>query len=304
MKDQRKTEIKVGLMVLVGLIIFLWILGWAKNFSIRDTDRNLLVRFNTVSGLEIGDYVTVNGVRKGVVEDYAVDKNDVIVKISIDKNVVLQRDAVFAVTMLDLMGGKKIDIIPGTAAEEINYNEVQQGVFFADIPAVMTMLGSVQEDLFTAIKEVNVTLTSINKYLNDEKMDKELRTAVTNMSEITAKLNLMIDENRKGIKELTENTVVITRDAKELLNANREDIEASIKGMQSVMAKTDSLMTKLNNLSDETVAGKNNLGKLLYDDNLMSNLTETLSTAKELVKLLTDQLKAEGIKVDASIDLF
>ena len=32
MKNERKTEIRVGLTVLVGILVFIWILGWAKNF--------------------------------------------------------------------------------------------------------------------------------------------------------------------------------------------------------------------------------------------------------------------------------
>jgi len=64
MKDQRKTELKVGIAVIVGLILFIWILTWAKNFSLSTTEKSILVSFKNVSGLEIGDEVSINGVKK------------------------------------------------------------------------------------------------------------------------------------------------------------------------------------------------------------------------------------------------
>ena len=44
MKEQRKTEIKVGLTVIFGILIFLWIFGWAKNLSIRSSENFLKIK--------------------------------------------------------------------------------------------------------------------------------------------------------------------------------------------------------------------------------------------------------------------
>jgi len=64
MKNERKTEIRVGITVIVGLLVLLWIFGWTKNFSLSSNSYLINVRFDNVSGLEIGDQVTVNGMRK------------------------------------------------------------------------------------------------------------------------------------------------------------------------------------------------------------------------------------------------
>src|ERR1039457_6514706 len=108
MKDQRKTEIKVGLTVLAGILIFLWILGWAKNFSVSSNHRPVLVKFDNVTGLEIGDNVVVNGLRKGFVQNMQIEQDHVIVTMSLEKDVDLREDAQFSISMLDLMGGKKV----------------------------------------------------------------------------------------------------------------------------------------------------------------------------------------------------
>lgn len=304
MKDQSKTEIKVGIMVIAGTLLFLWILGWAKNFSFTATDKYLNIKFPTVAGLEIGDPVTVNGVRKGSVEDFKIESEDVIVKVKLDSDADLKKDATFAITMLDLMGGKKINISPGEAAEEINYNNIQQGHFDADVPAVMSMLGRMQEDLNGTIKDVRVTLTSLNDYLTDHKLNENVKSSIANLRELTDKMNIIIDQNKGDFRQIATNTVQITNDAKELLQTNKESIQNSINELGSVLRKTDSLMTKMNKLADETVNKENNLGKILYDENLYKNLSSALNDVKTLTKIIIQQLRGEGLNVDANVDLF
>ena len=64
---------------------------------------------------------------------------------------------------------------------------------------------------------------------------------------------------------------------------------------------SDSLVTKLNFIADETLSGDNNIGKLLYDDSLFISLSKTIEQTKELTKVILDQIKEDGVKVDASI---
>jgi phospholipid/cholesterol/gamma-HCH transport system substrate-binding protein len=147
MKDQRKTEIRVGATVVIGILIFLWILGWAKNFSLTSNYRPVLVTFTNVTGLEIGDNVSVNGLRKGFVYQMTSKGDQVIVKLSVEKDVDLREDAQFSISMLDLMGGKKVGVYPGKSPVPMDFNKMQYGIFYSDIPSVMSMLGSVQGDI-------------------------------------------------------------------------------------------------------------------------------------------------------------
>jgi phospholipid/cholesterol/gamma-HCH transport system substrate-binding protein len=304
MKDQRKTEIRVGIMTVAGIIIFIWILSWAKNFSLTSTDKTLMVKFGNVSGLEIGDYVTVNGVRKGHVEDFNVQGEHVFVKLLINSDVLLKKDATFSVTMLDLMGGKKIEVHPGISGAPIDYGKVQTGSFYADIPSVMAMIGSVQDDLVSAIKDVNITLKSVNNYLTDDQLGQNIRSSVANLNDLTGKINLMLDENRANLKELTANANALTNDAKDFINTNGEGINTSVKDLQLILKRTDTLLTNVNTISEQLLDKNNNLNKALNDKEMYNDLVQSVKQLKELTSILVDQLKNEGIKVDANIDLF
>ena len=304
MKDRRKTEIKVGLTVIAALIIFLWILGWAKNFSLTSNERIIKIRFSNASGLEVGDYVSVNGVREGNVEDIKVENNGVLVTARISKNLDLRKDAVFGLTMTDLMGGKMIDIKPGTSLKPLDYNAIQHGVFYYDIPSVMAFVGSMQDDLISTLKGVKVTLNSLNNYLTDKKMNEDIKTSLANLSELTGRLNSITEENKSNIKKLMDNSVRITSDAKDLISENKNNITETVAEAKSVLEKTDSLVIKLNNFTDEIKSKNNNISKILYDEKLYSDLSQSIKQVKELTKILIEQLTNKGFKVDAHLHLF
>ena len=301
MKDQKKTEIRVGITVLLGVIILLWILGWAKNFSITPTENTVKVQFSNTAGLEIGDAVTVNGVRKGFVEDLAIEGENVVVTLKIDNKVVLKEDAGFAVSMLDLMGGKKVEISPGSSGKLLDYSQVQAGTFYADIPYVMSMVGTFQEDISSTISDLKITLTSLNNYLSDKKLNEDIKSSMSNLSEVTKKLNILIDENRNNLRQLTANTAELTEEAKNFINENKESFNTSVKGLQSVLSNTDSLLTKLNKFTDELSSRQNNLGKIIYDEKIYDDLSQSLKQLNELTRIMIEQLKDDGLKVDADI---
>lgn len=301
MKDERKTEIKVGITVLAAILIFLWIFGWAKNISIRSTENLIKVSFKNVAGLEIGDPVTVNGFRKGYVNDMKVLPNEVIVEIAVDNDVSLKEDARFSISMLDLMGGKKVEIYPGEASAALNLHEIHHGIFLSDIPAVMSLLGSVQDDLVTVLKDVKITLSSMNNYLTDESLSSDIKQSLKNLNALTSEVNELIKQNKENFKQLTENAVTLTEKTNNLIKSNEQNLTDLLKNLNEVTNKSNKLLSDINKLTDETLSKQNNLGKLLYDEEMMRDIKATLKQVNELTSILIEQLKGKGVNVDANI---
>jgi len=301
MKNPRATEIKVGVTVLLGLLVFIWVLGWAKSFSLSSSDNLVNVKFSKVSGLEIGNNVTVNGVRKGHVKDFVIQGSHVIVTLSISDEIQLKKNAQFSLESTDLMGGRKIEVDPGNSDENLNLSEIQQGEYITDIAGVISLFSDIQDKITIIANESVKTLQGINSLLGDENFIQGLRNSVDNLNNLTAKLDRVLSENQMNIKEITENTKEITSDTKVLLKENKENIELSLKNLNAVLLKSDSLITTLNYLTQETAIGGNNLGKILYDDSLYYNLTGSIKLLKELSKVFLEQIKTDGLKVDANI---
>jgi hypothetical protein len=71
--------------------------------------------------------------------------------------------------------------------------------------------------------------------------------------------------------------------------------------LKNVFQKSDSLLSDLNYLTKETKNQQNNVGKFLYDENIINDLKQTLKQVNELTSILIDQLKNDGVNVDANI---
>jgi phospholipid/cholesterol/gamma-HCH transport system substrate-binding protein len=301
MKDQRKTEIKVGVTVAFGLLVFIWILTWAKNFQIASAEVELKILFQSVSGLQIGNDVTVNGIKRGYVKDYYPSQNKVLVITALDKSVDLKSDAVIKIEITDLMGGKKIEIYPGQSSEQLDLSVTQNGVFNADLAGLMSTFGSVETDFRIIIEDLKKTINIVNQQLLDEQSINDLNSTLKNMNAVSAKLNSMLTQNQNDIREIISNTKDISSDTKAFLSENKQSLTSAVNDLSTLLKKSDSLFTKLNNLTDETMQGKNNIGKLLYDEKLMNDLTQTLQQMNELVKVFLEQISTDGLKVDADI---
>jgi len=301
MRNPRAAEIKVGVTVLMGLLVFIWVLGWAKNFTLTSSDNQVKVRFNKVSGLEIGNNVTVNGVRKGHVNEFFIQGASVIVTLSISNEVLLKKDAEFSLESTDLMGGRKIEVNPGNSDENLDLTEIHQGNYISDIAGMISLFSDIQDKIGIIANESVKTLRGINSLLDDKTFIEGLRTSITNLNNVTAKLDQVITENQQNLKEITENTKEITSDTKVLIKENKDKVEITLANLNAVMLKSDSLMTSLNYLTQETITGGNNLGKILYNDSLYNNLIKAMESVSELTKILKLQLETDGLKVDAYI---
>ncbi len=301
MKDQRKTEIKVGVTVFFGLLIFLWVLGWAKNWTINANRKEVHVEFSSVAGLEVGDPVTINGVRKGYVDEITIQGNKVNTLLNLPLDVVLKEDAKFSVMMLDLMGGKKVEINPGIAETDLDLDRLQQGVFDGDIASAMAMLGTVQNDLVDVIKEVKISLTTLNQTLTDQEFSSDLKTSVSNLTTLTENLNKLVLNNKDEINQLLKSGVELTKNANDFLKTNRDSISLTISSINSVLKVSKDLLVKINDFMNKTDKSQNNLGKMLNDPDLMNNLNAIIQQTKELTKILVDQLKSKGLEVNAHI---
>lgn len=304
MKDQRKTEIRVGFTVLIGVIIFLWILGWAKNITVNSDRKIINVEFVSVAGLEVGDPVAINGVRKGYVDDIEIKDGKVFVIVNLDSDVVLKEDAKFSIMMLDLMGGKKVEVTPGFNQKELDYSVIQKGETLGDVASAMAVFGKVQEDLVDVIREVKTSLSYLNKTIANEEFEENLKASVNNLKVLTQNLNSVLLENKDEINKLLKSGNELTKNINSFITDNKDTIHQTLTSLKETLESSKSLISKVNDFMTKVDKGENNLGKMMNDKEVMDDLKTSLQNLKELSKILLEQLKGKGLKVEADVDLF
>ena len=301
MKRERKIEIKVGITVTIGILIFIWILGWSKNFSFTSNYKTLKVQFENTSGLIVGDNVTVNGVKKGFVDDITLHESGVILLLSIENEVNLYKNASFRIAMLDLMGGKKVEISSGAKGEELDYKKLYNGKYLKDIPALITDFGKIQNYLENTLSKLDITLTNVNELLGDKEFKAELKSSVHNMNNVSIQFSELLNNNKKFISVLLSNVNSLAVNADSMLNENRANVKTTLINLNTLSLRADTLFQLSNNFIAEIKSQENNLGKMIYNKSFYRNLDSTLIRLNELTKILIIQLKDDGINVDANI---
>jgi len=304
MINNKKTELKVGISLLVSLIILIWVIAWAKNVSLFSDQKELRISFNSVAGLGTGDQVSINGVRKGYVDKIEISGNKVLVSVLLDEDIDIRSDATFSIMMLDLMGGKKLEISPGISNTELDYSVVHNGYFSGDISTAMASLSGMEQNIKTIIEELTVTLDGVNEILGDKNFTVNVKNSVAELNSLSKKVSSLIDENRAGIKTLVDSTSVLVSNSNSLLTKNSENITSSIEQTKLLLVNSNTLVNRIDTFLQEIENKQNNVGKILYDEKFYSDLKTMMHNIKELTDTLNKQLKNEGINVDANLDLF
>jgi phospholipid/cholesterol/gamma-HCH transport system substrate-binding protein len=298
---ERKTNIKVGVTVFFGLILTLYILGWAKNWSIYQDKKELIVTFDNVAGLEIGNFVTILGVKKGFVDDIYSSNNNVFVKMILDEDVELKSDAQFYIMMYDLMGEKKVEINPGQSNNLLDFTLHHNGKFTGDISTTMSMLTSIQDDLIGLLKSVSITLDGMNEFLTDDQLKSDLKESVASLKDLTRNSNQLILDNKKNLNSLLIKGDSLLTSSNKFIKENEESFAALIKELTATLESSQKLVKEVDEIVVQTKNKENNLGRILYDENILNDLKSTIEKTNKLLKIFTEQLEGEGLNVDANI---
>ncbi len=113
-------ELGVGIFVIIGLICVGYLtIQLGKMKLLGDEHYFLNARFLSVTGLKAGAQVEIAGVEIGQVDSISLDSKDnvAMVRLKIQKNIVLSDDVVASVKTSGLIGDKYIKLSPGGSDE-------------------------------------------------------------------------------------------------------------------------------------------------------------------------------------------
>ncbi len=280
-----KTEIKVGLTVVLAGIILVAGLLWIKGYSYGRNYHTVDLLFPDVGALETGDPVLVSGVNRGKVKDIVLAADQVKVTINLGLDVILKSDAEFAVKNIGLMGERYIDVRPGHAKDKLETSRPLQGYYDTGIPEVMGVLGRMVEetrDLVHAIRTSFGSDSALTGFVE----------AVENTRQLTAELHQTIIENRSNLADASRDIAAIADNLRDFTEINREQIERTVDQFDSASAslvsfsgRLDTLSQSLRNLAADVESGEGTLGLLISDDELYNQIK---TAAQELDLLLSD----------------
>ena len=308
MNNQRSTEIKVGIVSLLAIILFIVGISLGKGCNVSVNTSVIKFRFPTSGGILPTAPVLVNGVKRGTVLTVQNNNGTVFITASVDDITDFKKDVSAKIMILEITGGKKIEISPGISKFNFDINSEIPGTTAADLADIVALVGEMGNDGKILIKKLDTVATSASNLLSDKVFINNIYNTVNNASEITGSMNSLLKNNLNGIQTTLSNLKILTTDLKNAVQKNSPKIDTLItnidqtlgdtrsllKNTNSTITSTDALIKDLKQIAEEIKNGKGFAHTVISDENFNKKMDSTLTTLYELIK----QLKEYGINTN------
>jgi phospholipid/cholesterol/gamma-HCH transport system substrate-binding protein len=311
MENQRNKEIIVGLVSIVAIAIFFIGISLGKGFKVASDDKLLKIRFPNSGGLQVSEPVVVNGVKRGTVTSVKNISGEVLVAVMLDNYDDIKTDATAKITLLEITGGKKIEIDPGKSGSKFVLSKEMIGTTPPDLAKLVTLVGEVSGDAVSLVRRLDTIASSATDLLADGKVVEDIKITARNAAELTGDLNKFLNENSAKLENTIQNLNDLVRNLKTAVDKHEptigrilNDIEFTINDAQKLIVNIDSTVSGANNLVENVNKLTNDLrygdgfvSKILYDKDLNNRLDSTFTNLADLLILI----KNHGINVNVRL---
>jgi phospholipid/cholesterol/gamma-HCH transport system substrate-binding protein len=261
----------------------------------------IMVRFDDVGTLAIGDKVTVAGVRKGKVNDLRLTEDGVLVELQIYRDVVLKGDATFTIKNLGLMGERFVAISPGRDSLAYDLAQTAEGRYDSGIPEVMGLMGEMVTELRQVVRSLRQSIAS------DTSLEKFNRT-VSNLESVSSSLASYMNNNEAKFDKTADHFLSASRTLNQLLQRNQDAVDSTAgridrigQKLELFVDRLDTLSTTARSFADRLENEEGTLQLLVEDRRLYDDLRRT---ADNLDDLITD-IRADPQKyINLKVELF
>ncbi len=300
---KNKTEIAVGALTIIGIIAFILGYKFLKGEDVFTKSKFVVCVADRTSGLLPSNEVLENGVPIGRVSEIALSRsatypNKALFILKLNSDVDVPKDSKFSVVALDMLGKMGIELIRGTsstiASEKDTLpctalgNSIDQAVdlvtqmkpkldsLMLSVTGLVTnmnnSLGSGENNLLKkAMGDLSATLQSVNKLStnldNTFTAEKDnLHGILTNVNKLTATFN----KETGKIDSILSNFNTLSGKLAKI------DLEATVGSAKNTLEQLQLTLKKVNE-------GDGSIAKLLNDDALHTDITNTLTTLTDLL---------------------
>jgi phospholipid/cholesterol/gamma-HCH transport system substrate-binding protein len=288
-------EVKVGATTLLTIIVFIWLFNFLKGKDILKSTAIYYTVYDKVGGLAESSPVEVNGFKVGVVRSIGFispSSGKLLVEFSVNKHFKIPKNTVAEIVPVSLLGGMKVQYVYGNGPGFYAHGDTIPGRLAESLTdKIDTEILPVKEKISNLIVALDTVIHSVNEILNDD-FRKGITGTLTNLNNTTKSFDRIVGSKEKELTETLEN---ITKFTKMLANnsvkmdktfTNLEsisdtlkaaDIYGSVLNLKATLVKTSSLVENMNN-------GKGSAGKILTNDSLYVNLSNSLESLNLLLK--------------------
>lgn len=307
MITQRSTEIKVGVVSVLAIVLFIAGIMLGRGCSVG-VNHVLTFRFPNSGGIDAGSPITVDGVKRGTVSSVENSNGEVIITATVSKIDDLHADASAVISMLEITGGKKISINPGVSSQPFDPSQVIAGTNAADIGDLMEIVGRLGDSAEKVIRRVDTLAGTINAALADGKLVHDARQSIEKLNQLLTSANALVNNNKAALEQTIDDVQALASQLRRTVDKNAPAVDSivtkldvaltnankTIASVDKIAGNADTLITEVNALVQDIRKGNGFVSKVIYDEQFSARLDSTINKLKGFL----DKIDENGVNVN------
>ncbi len=296
----KKYEILVGLVTLMGLTILFLSVIWGKNISNSVEYRSVTISFKSVNSLNTGDKIIVKGVQVGEIKSIELNSDQVTVKGEVETTLDLFSDACAIIVNKELMGGRIVILETGTSGLVLGKDDIITGKESTGITEMLASAGGAVKDLASLVKRTDSVMQKLQMIMPEKKLDEtigevtgEFKSMSSSVKQNVTVLTRSLAQTIKKIDIVLDTISVAAQDGK----SGMRDFKEIMPQVKKSLPKLDSLLAEGNYLLRALKKEESSLGQLVYSRKIYDELNTTVLRLDSLLI----QIKKDGIKTNIDI---
>lgn len=181
-------DFKVGIFVLIGIVIFTFLVLFIGDFNIFKPGYNIKLIFGFANGLKKSAPVMLAGVNVGQVKsiriffDAAAQKMKVEIKVWLQNDAKVTKDSSAEINTLGILGEKYVEISPGS---DYSYFLRENDFLIGQDPVSLHEITSLGKKI--ALK-LDKSITLVNEVIGDDKVRADIKSTLDDLKKLTEQI--------------------------------------------------------------------------------------------------------------------
>jgi phospholipid/cholesterol/gamma-HCH transport system substrate-binding protein len=288
--------LKVGILTLIALAsVVVMSLKITQNQSGFGTHIQYKTILEDASGILEKTPIKVAGINAGRIKTIELDGNKALLTFEILEKIKMTPAAKMKIKSVGLLGDKYIDMDVGNQeGERLPKNTM--------IPSETGEgLDNLAKDASAVLKDVKEITASIKAALKDDEGKNMVKQIVENVREVSETLRRITDTNEEKINAIINDIESISSQlARETDRYQKDSIMSDLSKMGPILDKVDATVSDLKVIVADVKDGKGTVGKLLRDDAVVDQVSQTLSSVNRLVNRINNIEADIGLSTGAN----
>ncbi|MGB9597207.1 MAG: MlaD family protein [Candidatus Poribacteria bacterium] len=282
-----RNELKVGLMVIIGLSLLSILLLKASRWQPSISNQHIRIKFDNVGGLVKNAQVSMYGMEIGKVTSIDLMGDWVQVTAQIDKKVKIREGYQIVIDVIGIIGEKYIEIINGPLSNKLTNDDPLIGTSPPSIGEILIQVNDVvkkssdalntaknvivtnQDNVQSSIKDakefigetkdiirktindLNTLLASVNKITNGKETD--IVQTIAELKRFITELNKDRSRILPAVQAITENINNIVNVSSPIVAGSLENLRKSSEEVNALTKKIDGYVEDLNKSLSELI---------------------------------------------------